>query len=228
MPRTPPSLNDQLARFHNAMMERLPESDRAAIRLTHAVANALVLDHVPRVGDIAPDFTLPDQHDRLISLADRLSFGPVVLLFVRGGWCPFCTLTLRAYQEALPAIYQEGGDLLAITPQPSPSSCAVAERDLLAFPTLSDLGNTVARRYGIQTQIDPGMRPLHLRLGHDLPRINGTGDWTVPLPATFVIAPGGTVALAHVDRVNSRRLDPADIVQALHAIRTGALDPAMA
>ena len=59
---------------------------------------------------------------------------------------------------------------------------------------------------------------MHLRLGHDLPRLNGTGDWRIPLPATFVIGADGTVKLSHVTSMIHRRLDPADALAALRAL----------
>ena len=57
---------------------------------------------------------MPDQHGATVRLADRLALGPVVVVFYRGGWCPFCTLTLRAWQDALPGLHDAGGDLLAV------------------------------------------------------------------------------------------------------------------
>jgi peroxiredoxin len=60
-------------------------------------------------------------------------------------------------------------------------------------------------------------------LGHDLPRLNGTGDWTVPLPATFVIGRDGRVVLAHVEPNYHRRLEPAAVVAALAALNAGAM-----
>ncbi len=155
-------------------------------------------------------------------MADRLAHGPVVLLFFRGGWCPFCTLTLRAYQAALPAIQAEGGDLLAITPQLAGPCSAVAERDLLAFPVLSDLGNAVAQRYGVAYTLPAALQAIYRRLGHDLPRLNGTGNWRVPLPATFIVAPTGSLLHTHVEPVAHRRLEPDAVVHILAASRVAA------
>jgi peroxiredoxin len=216
-------LTQQLDAFRASFLSRLPCSERENLAAAE-VNNRQVLQGriIPRAGDTAPVFMLPDQHGTMVRLADRLSQGPVVVLFVRGAWCPFCTLTLRAYQQWLPAIHDAGGDLLAITPQPATTCSLMAERDLLAFETLSDHGNLVARSYGIALEIDPVLRPLYERLGHDLPRINGTGDWTVPMPATFIIGRDGRVVLAHVEPVHYRRLEPAKVVAALEALRVPA------
>ncbi len=210
------SLSRQLEAFRAGWLARMPAAERESIL---AAAEDLRAGSPDRksimAGDVAPDFALPNQHNRIVRLSDRLANGPVVVLFARGGWCPFCTLTLRAYQAALPDIHAAGADLLAITPQPADTCSAVAERDLLAFPMLSDFGNQVADQYGVAYELAPVLQKVYRRLGHDLPRLNKTDDWRVPLPATFIIGPDGHVLTASVEPVAHRRLDPAEVVRVL-------------
>ena len=214
------SLANTLEIFRSTFLERLPSAERRLFGpAIEATRRDLLTRKVPQPGSLAPEFELPDQHGRLVRLVDRLRHGPLVLLFVRGAWCPFCTLTLRAYQAALPAIHEAGGDLLAITPQPASTCSQMAERDLLAFETLSDRDNRTAAAYDIAFDIDPTLRPMHLRLGHDLPRLNGTGNWTVPLPATFVIGQDRKILLTHVEPGQYQRLEPSDALAAIIAAR---------
>jgi peroxiredoxin len=217
--RRRPSLAEQLAAFHAALLARMPPADAEAMRQSEhmlAAAGRTML----RAGDAAPDFTLPDQHGRPVRLADRLALGPVVVLFTRGGWCPFCTMVLRAWADALAALQDAGGDLLAIAPQPVPACGSVAERDLLAYPVLSDRDGGVAAAYGVDWELPEAVRPLLLRLGHDLPALNGDGRWRAPLPAVFVVGGDGRVILAHADRTAARRLDPAAVIAAVAASGT--------
>ena len=210
------TLTSQLEAFRAGMHARLPKEERLAI--LHAAEDLRASADgrkSPQAGDVAPAFDLPDQHGRLVRLADRLELGPLVVLFIRGGWCPFCSLTLRAYQAALPAMHAAGADLLAITPVPGTRCSAVAERDLLAFSVLSDQGNQVAERYGVAYELAPALRSLYARLGHDLPKINGTGDWRVPLPATFIIGTDGRIVHADVQPVAHRRMEPAEVLRVL-------------
>ncbi len=215
--RRRPSLAEQLQTFKATMLARMTPEDADVIRQSET-AWAAAAPGMLRVGDMAPDFTLPDQHGRAIRLRDRLVLGPVAVLFIRGGWCPFCTIHLRAWAQALPALQEAGGDLLAVSPQPVPACGNVAERDLLAYPVLSDRKGAVAGSFGVDWEVPEFARSLNLRLGHDLPVLNGDGSWRAPLPAVFVLDRDGRITLAHAERAVARRLDPAAVIAAVQAI----------
>ncbi len=213
------SLSEQLDGFYRGMQSRMAPSDLETLRLADAqIAADGATRSMLRPGDIAPEFSLTDQNGVTIRLADRLALGPVVLLFSRGGWCPFCTLHLRAWQDALPRLHDVGGDLLAVFRQQTEVCGRTAERDLLAYPVLSDPGGKLADSYSVTIDLPEIARPLYLRLGHDLPRINGAGNWRLPLSSTFVIAQDGRIAMAHADLVLPNRLDPDVAIQAVRRL----------
>src|SRR5438105_1829318 len=125
------------------------------------------------VGDAAPDFELPDARGGSVTLAGLRSDGPVVLVFYRGAWCPYCNLQLRAFQAALADIHAAGAALVAISPQTPDNSLTLAEQAKLAFPVLSDVGNGVARSYGLVFALGAADRELHGGVGIDLAAFNG-------------------------------------------------------
>lgn len=220
MSASAPTLTERLQAFRRAMVGRMAASDvelMERVEGRRAAASGTVASAL-QPGDMAPGFSLPDQHGKPVLLSDRLALGPVVVVFYRGGWCPFCTLTLRAWQEALPALHEAGGDLLALSPQQVRVCSESAERDLLAYPVLSDRLGRVADSYGVGHEHPEALRPLYLRLGHDLPRINGAPSWRLPHPSTFVIAPSGRIALAHVGRGAWERLEPDAAIAAVRVL----------
>ena len=214
--RRKPSLAEQLATFHAAMLARMAPGDAAAVRQYEQSAAAAGAA-MPAAGDAAPDFTLLDQHGRPVHLADRLALGPVVLVFIRGGWCPLCTLALRAWADVLPSLHDAGGDLLAVSPQPVPACGGVAECNLLPYPVLSDWDGAVAAAYGVDWDVPEADQALHRRLGHDVLAGRPDGRWRAPLPAVFVVGRHGRVTLAHADRVPAQRLDPAFVIGTVRA-----------
>ena len=170
-----------------------------------------------KVGDTAPDFTLPDHLGNSVALRDLLNQGPVVLVFYRGSWCPYCNLELRAYQRDLPTIQARGGSLLAVSPMVPDESLTMSEKNDLAYPVLSDHGNKVSAAFGLVFEVDARIQAMYVeRLGNDLPKLNGDDSFTLPLPATYVIGKEGTVTYAHVEADYRLRADPADVFKVLN------------
>jgi peroxiredoxin len=139
--------------------------------------------------------------------------------FYRGQWCPYCHLALCAYQQALPQLEAGGATLVAISPQTPSHSKALAEKLGLTFALLSDVGNQVARAYGLVFTIDQALRRAHLRVGADLPAFNGTDAWELPMAGTFLLDRSGTVRLAFVDPDFTRRLDPSVVITRLNELK---------
>jgi peroxiredoxin len=171
-------------------------------------------------GAVAPDFMLPDAQGRCVRLQSLLRQGPVVLVFYRGGWCPYCNLHLRGFQRALPELQQFGAQIVAISPQLPDNSLNTQEKDELTFAVLSDVGNKVARRFGIVFQIGEELKKLYGKFGHPLDVFNGPdGAQQLPVPATFLIDKEGVIRMAHVDVDYTRRLDPDDVIDNLRELR---------
>jgi peroxiredoxin len=178
-----------------------------------------------QVGQPAPEFTLPDAYGTEISLATLLSKGPVVLSFYRGEWCPFCNLELNAFQRLLPEIDALGATLVAISPEKPDFALAIAEKNKLTFPVLSDLGNAVARAYGLVFASTPEAKALLLDTFHlDLAERNGDASWELPIPGTFVIDTQRTIRFAHVDsNYMTGRANPETVLAVLHGIKESLL-----
>jgi peroxiredoxin len=98
-----------------------------------------------------------------------------------------------------------------------------ATQKALSFPVVSDVGNVVARQYGLVYRVEPRVVDTLRAIGIDLAAINGDGSGELPLTATFVIDPAGVVRWATVDADFRRRPDAAEIVAALAALPTGAV-----
>ncbi|HEY4094870.1 MAG TPA: peroxiredoxin-like family protein [Baekduia sp.] len=211
------SLADELqARFEHALATRTPEINATMdaqideLRRTGAVRDA------PRPGDAAPAFTLPDTHGATVESGALLAGGPVVLAFYRGGWCPYCNIQLRAYERMLPELGALGATLVAVSPQLPDGSLSTVEKNALTFPVLSDVGNHVARAYGLVFTVPEAVQRFYLDdKGVDLAAINGDAAWELPVPGCFVIGADGRVLLADADPDYTRRLEPAAILEAL-------------
>lgn len=171
-----------------------------------------------QAGQPAPDFTLPDAAGTTVTLATLLQSGPVVLFFYRGNWCPYCNVQLRAYQQLLPQLARHGATLVAVSPQTPDFISLTASEKALNFPVLSDVGNVVARQYGLAYEVGAEVADTLRSLGIDLSAYNGTSDDELPFTATFIIGTAGIIAWSWVEANFKHRADPADILAALASL----------
>jgi peroxiredoxin len=173
------------------------------------------------VGDRAPDFELPDQHGRTVRLSECLEDGPVVVMFYRGDWCPYCNLTLREMQKRLNELRERGADLIAISPQKPSRAVKLAEGEGLAFSVLSDENQVTIDAFRVLYDAPPALKEVFVNtMGFDLSRQNADGTWRLPVPATFLIDRDGVVRVRHVDLDYRRRMDPQDVLDAVAALGT--------
>ena len=93
---------------------------------------------------------------------------------------------------------------------------------MLAFPTLSDPDGAVTEAFGVTYEVPSALRPLYVRWGQDLPRLNKSGTWRIPFPATFVIGMDGRVALADLPLTVYARREPASVIELLESMQTPA------
>jgi peroxiredoxin len=184
------------------------------------VRAAGTIDGALRVGQSAPEFTLPDAFGQEVSLKSLLSKGPVVIGFYRGEWCPFCNIELRGLQQALPKMRELGATLLAISPEKPDHGIVATEKNKLTFPVLSDFGNKVARHFGIVFQLGQQVREFSKNVfKNDIALRNGEDSWELPVPATFVVDTTRTIRFAHVDvDYMVGRAEPEEVVAALESI----------
>lgn len=155
-----------------------------------------------------PNFTLPGVDGKPVSLASLLAKGPVVLVFYRGGWCPYCNTQLAGYQKGLERIQAKGATLVAVSPQLPERSATLAEKKGLQFPVLSDVGLKVARTFGLVFQAPANY-------GGFLPEFNGDASGELPLAATYVIGRDGRILRAFMDQDYKNRASLEDILVAL-------------
>ena len=184
-------------------------------RTTRELIASNLTSHAVQTGQTAPDFALPDQQGRTITLSDVLAKGPLVLSFYRGGWCPYCNLELRALQQALTDIKAAGATLLAVSPELPDNTVQTHDSNELNFSVLSDVGNHIARQYGLVFTLSDELKPVYEKFGLDIPVRNGDDSWELPFPATFVIQRDGSVSLAFVNADYTQRLEPQAIVDHL-------------
>ena len=213
------TLESQITEFKTGFFKQAPpEAVRTIGDWVGELSASGIAGRSLSVGQAAPDFALPDAHGRTVRLADLRAQGPVVVMFYRGAWCPFCNLAVRAYQEALPQIKALGAGLVAISPQTPDNSLSLAEVAGLGYDVLSDRGNAVARQFGIVYKLGDSISQLQKQFGVNLSEANGDDSRELPLPGTFVVDQSGIITFAQVFADHTQRAEPAAVLDALRRL----------
>lgn len=129
-------------------------------------------------------------------------------------------MELEALQEAAGEIHSLGANLLAISPQLPEYNRALVREKKLTFDLLSDPGNAVAKTYGLVYSLPPDLKKVYLQFGIDVAKHNGDDSWTLPMPARYIIDPGGIIRYAKVEPDYTVRPEPEDTIAALKQIRS--------
>jgi peroxiredoxin len=210
-------LKEQLAEYRAGWYQRVP-AERQAIMQRHIdeLRSGTIARAMLKVSDRAPAIVLENAKGATVDVATLLKKGPVIVTFYRGGWCPYCNLELRAYQEILPQIVAVGASLVAISPEKPDDAVSTAEKNALTFEVLSDVGQKVGRAFGLVYEFTEELKNAYQGFNLDVPARNGTpGEWALPVSATYVIDRDGSIIYAYKDVDYRDRADPCDVLKVL-------------
>lgn len=213
------ALKNQLDEFQTSFRKQIPTDILQKMdNATSELAKSALIAHAPKVGDTLSDFTLGNQNGELKTLDALLSKGPLVITFYRGGWCPYCNLELKAYQDILGDINAAGATLVAITPELPDSSLCTIEKNTLGFEVLSDVDADYARSIGIVHSLAEELRPIYQSFSIHIEDYNGENQFDLPMAATFVIKQDKTIASAFVNADYTQRQEPNEVLEVLKSL----------
>ena len=196
-----------IAKYVPAETQAIHARAIAELRRKNLAANILPL------GAKIPEFQLQDHDGKSVSATDLLAEGRLVLCFIRGRWCPFCVGQMEAMNLIVPEIERAGATLIAVSPQTVKQSFFMHDQHRLRFPLLSDAGIQVARQFGLTYRVPELQAEVYRRAFVNLPFANGDESWELPIPATYILDPDGTVLYASANEDYTERPEPADILR---------------
>ena len=215
------SLSEQLVEFRAGWHKRVPSERKTAMqRQINQLRNGVLASTMLKVGDRAPAIVLENAKGEFVDVAALLCSGPVIVSFYRGGWCPYCNLELRAFQEVLGDIHALGASLVAISPERPEETVTTAEKNALTFEVLSDVGQTVGRAFGLVYEFTDELKNVYREFNLDIPAHNGQpNEWALPVSATYVVDCDGSIVYAYTDVDYRNRADPHEILEFLANLR---------
>ena len=188
-------------------------SDQAALAARGVPAGAV------SVGDRLALFALPDATGQIRTLDELTTDGPAVIVFYRGGWCPYCNVTLRTYQrDLLPELDAHSARLIAISPETPDASLSTQERAELGYTVLSDAGAELASALAITFEPSEEGLAAQQALGVDIRSTRGDSGTVLPMPTVLIVDRDQIVRFVDIHPDYTGRTEVNDILAALQTL----------
>ena len=197
----------EFAKAYDELVERLNMIDQGLVG--------------PGLGELMPEFNLPDENGQLISLASLLRFGPVVISINRGHWCPYCKLELRSLAAIHGEIAQLGAGVISIMPDGAQFTGDYVAQNDLPFPVLSDIDLGYSLLLGLIFWVGPELQRLYKEAGVELEKYHGNQGYFLPMAAKFIVGCDGRVKARQVNIEFRERMEPQALIATLRRLRIG-------
>jgi len=171
------------------------------------------------INDHIPNPTLTRMNGEKVSLADVVGGKPAVLIFFRGGWCPYCTKHLAALKDVIPQLKDLGFEVVAISPDSIESNQKAIDDKGIDYTVLSDADFEAIQEFRLAFKLDDETLKLYDTYGLKLIPMPETGDTVLPVPAIYVIDSLGIIQFRQYDPDYRKRLDPELLLQAVKGLQ---------
>ena len=161
------------------------------------------LSNTLQIGDLAPDFTLPDKIGESITRSAWQAGQPLLLLFFRGTWCPQCRAQIGHLRDDAAVFAARGVRVLGVATQKRSRLSAYLDRNPMPFPILADEDRAVSRAYGVYV-------PINLE------------SFRIARPSSFLLDGTGAVRWLHVGSNQFDRPRPGDVLARIDALGLGS------
>lgn len=154
-------------------------------------------------GEKIPMVTLMNQQGKIVDLNKMVAEKPTILVFYRGGWCPYCSKQLSGLQEISGDLERMGYQLIAISTDKPEGLNASMDKASLEYTLLSDADLAVSKQFGIAYKASKGYWDF-------LPKSTGGKDidLLIPVPSVFILSKNGEINFEYINPDITKRLKP--------------------
>lgn len=142
---------------------------------------------------------------------------PLILIFYRGGWCPYCNAHLGQLQEIDPQLRELGYRIIAISPDRSEKIAESLEKVKMSYTLLSDSSMEAAKAFGIAFEVRAPMLKKLDSYNIDIEDASGEKHHLLPVPAVFIVGTDGIIDFSYANPDYKTRLTPEVLLAAAKA-----------
>ncbi len=174
--------------------------------------------HPLSIGTLSPTVSVRNADGSERSIGPATLAKPTLLIFYRGGWCPYCNAHLRELKQAEPELLALGYDIYFLSAdRPELLYSSLKEPDI-HYTLLSDARMTAARAYGIAFRVDDATVARYKSMGIDLEAASGETHHELPVPAVFILDHKGVIRFAYANPDYKVRLNSNDLLAAARKV----------
>lgn len=167
-----------------------------------------------KVGSQVPKLTLRSADGKPFDLNASIAEKPTILIFYRGGWCPYCNAQLGQIKEIEPKLIEMGYRILAISPDKPEELVKTMTEKELAYKLLSDSKMDAARAFGIAFEVDKLTRIKYKGFGINLEKASNETHHQLPVPSVFIVGMDGVIDFQYSNPDYKVRIDPEKLLEA--------------
>lgn len=187
-----------------------------------AIAKAPTEVHPLLLGSAVPDVTLNALDGKAVSLREVVAGKPALLVFYRGGWCPYCNLQLQGLRLIREKIEALGYQMIAISPDSPESMRKTLDKTPVEYTLLSDAKADAIRAFGLAFQVDASTIEKYKGYGIDLEQASGgETHHALPVPAVYLVDADGTLQFSFVHPDYTVRVPEGVVLAAAEALHAG-------
>ncbi|MFQ5645214.1 MAG: peroxiredoxin-like family protein [Thiogranum sp.] len=149
-----------------------------------------------RPGSTVPDFTTSSLGGRPVTWQSLLQRAPLLIVFYRGGWCPYCNAQIHALSQAAAAFRQRGMTPVLISVDKVDGAALVKRSYEIPYPVLSDPGLAAHKAFQVVRDVDKKYQ-AYKEYGVDLEQWSGRKHHKIAYASVFVVDRRGVVRWAH-------------------------------
>jgi peroxiredoxin len=171
------------------------------------------------VGQNVPSARVYTVEGEAIDIRDVVRRQPTVLIFYRGGWCPYCSAHLAELGRVEEDLHRAGYQIIALSPD-RPKYLKSALRDkTYGFTLLSDNEAKAIRAFGLAFRVGMETYQSYVNKGIDLQERSGVGHRILPVPAAYVVDQAGVIRFAYWNPDYKERIDVDRLLRAARKAR---------
>lgn len=165
------------------------------------------------IGQKFSDATLQDVNGKDVNLQALISEKPSVVVFYRGGWCPYCNAQLSGLAKIEKEITDLGYQIIAISPENFQNIPDVAKKDKVAYTLLSDDGGKLIQKTGIAFKMPDNYQTMLAG------KVKGGLTPLLPVASVFLLNKSGEIIFEYINPDYKYRLSGEMLLAVLKTIK---------